>query len=139
MIPLVIPALSELALIKVVLISTLPILRTKNWDNICLDRLEMLDPTCDPNLEWTGIYGTGLDLNLAFSFSLESPACQIEEYHSMSNYVDHIGAMIGPYEGNVLAISKINLLLHDCNGSNIHQRVMHTKQILFDVYLLRTY
>ena len=30
-------------------------------------------------------------------FSLKSHACQLEEYHSMSNYWDHIRAMLGPY------------------------------------------
>ena len=44
-------------------------------------------------------------------FSLESHASQIEEYHQMSNYMDSIRAMFGPYEGHVLDISTISLLL----------------------------
>ena len=50
-------------------------------------------------------------------FSLESLACQIEEYSSMYTYWDHIWAMFWAYQGNILAISKKYLLLDACNGS----------------------
>ena len=30
-------------------------------------------------------------------FSLKSHSCQLGEYHSISNYLDHIRAMFGPY------------------------------------------
>ena len=38
------------------------------------------------------------------NFSLESHASQIEEYHSMSNYLDYIRAMFGPYQGHFLLL-----------------------------------
>ena len=60
-------------------------------------------------------------------FLLERHICQIEEYHSMSNYLDHIRAMLGPCLGHVLAISTISLLLDDWNGSTFHWRDMHAK------------
>ena len=44
-------------------------------------------------------------------FSLESHASQKEEYHSLSNYWDHIRAMFGPYQGHVWAISTISLFI----------------------------
>ena len=44
-------------------------------------------------------------------FSLKSHASQIEEYQSMSNYWDHIRAIFGPYQGHVLVISPISLLV----------------------------
>ena len=37
-------------------------------------------------------------------FSLERHACQLEEYHSMSNYCDHISAMLGPCLGHIRAM-----------------------------------
>ena len=37
-------------------------------------------------------------------FSLEVRACQIEEYNSMSNYWDHMIAMLGPCLGHIRAM-----------------------------------
>ena len=46
-----------------------------------------------------------------FKFSLKNHACYIEEYSLMFNFWDHIWAMFGPYQANVLAISIVSLLL----------------------------
>ena len=46
-----------------------------------------------------------------FKFSQKNHACYIEEYSLMFNFWDHIWAMFGPYQANVLAISIVSLLL----------------------------
>ena len=47
-----------------------------------------------------------------FKCSLKSHAYQIEEYPLMFNYWDHIWGMFGLYQGHVLAISTLYLLLY---------------------------
>ena len=46
-----------------------------------------------------------------FKFSPKNHACYIEEYSLMFHFWDHIWAMFGPYQANVLAISIVSLLL----------------------------
>ena len=46
-----------------------------------------------------------------FKFSLKNHACYIEEYSLMFNFWDHILAMFGPYQANVLAIYIVSLLV----------------------------
>ena len=59
-------------------------------------------------------------------FSLESLACQIEEYSALYNYLYHILAMFWPYQGHILAISKI-FLLPDALSLTFYCKVVHAK------------
>ena len=45
-----------------------------------------------------------------FKLSLKHYACQVEEHHLMSNYLDHMRAMVGPYKGHIGAMFWLFLL-----------------------------
>ena len=55
----------------------------------------------------------------------------------LGTYESHVGTMFGPYQGHVLTISTITLLLDDLSGSNFH--CMPNRRIPFSVKLLGPY
>ena len=62
-------------------------------------------------------------------FPLKSHECQLEEYSSSSNYLDHIGALFGPYRGHYrLYLSYISFLVFEMAKFLLKSHALQTDQ-----------